>query len=386
MTRKRTHRSRTWLALPLLVAVFLAAPFSASAVEIGSTNVGSSAPSTLGCTDNLSSCIQTQDQIAGDEMVNVVPTGGRFITRFGFRYATGSVALVVLRQDSGGNFALVGETGDVTGDGTDTTQSFTINPPYLAVQPGDFIGLRLGPGASLGVLNGAFNTNAWELSDVTSPLFIDNAQPYELLLDATVTGSTAGGGDDGGDGGGGVDTTPVPDPLAGLRAGQKPQAKILGKTLKASKKGVVRLKISNPNGFKLKGKVALKAGRLKLGAKSLSIAADSSTTVKIKLSRKAFRALKRKRKLRAVAIAKVRGPIGKARTVRKKLSVKAPPRSKARRRTGGGGGGGGGGTPPGGGGYRPEMPCRTVYEPGRSVYDPVTGTTNFVPGRYRYTC
>jgi hypothetical protein len=63
--------------------------------------------------------------------------------------------------------------------------------------------------------------------------------------------------------------------------------------------------------------------------------------VRIKLPKNAFRALKRKRRLAVMATATGRGPIGKSRTVRKKLSFKAPAKPKKKRRGTGGGGGGG---------------------------------------------
>ena len=150
------------------------------AVEIGSESLGSSADVTLGCTSG--SCIQTQEQTDGDFGVNVVPNGGRIITGFSVRYASGNVALTTLR-DNGSSITRGAGTGFVPGAGSDTVQSFTTHVP---VQPGDFIGLRLAAGASLGALNGGPETNAFELSDVVSPAIIDAAEPYELQLSATV--------------------------------------------------------------------------------------------------------------------------------------------------------------------------------------------------------
>ncbi len=152
--------------------------------------------------------------------------------------------------------------------------------------------------------------------------------------------------------------------------------RILGKTLKVSKKGVLKVTVANPNDFRLKGKVSLKAGRLKVGSKAFSIgAAKRSGTVRIKLSRRAFRTLKRRRRMAVTATVTGRGPIGKSRTLRKKLSIKAPPRPKKRRRRTGGGGGGLGG----------QNPCGTpVFEPGTNNYNPLTGQYEFTPGRLNY--
>jgi hypothetical protein len=374
----------------LLCAIGCMSAPGAWAAPIGSGNLEGSPDALLGCTNAADSCIQTQDDIDGDQSVNVVPPGGRILTRFRVRYASNDVALVILRQ-VGGNLTQPAGTVDVSGSGVNEVQSFTT---HVAVQPGDFIGLKLGPNASLGVLNGGASTNAFELSDETSPAVIDGNEPYELLLDATVEAdrdgdgrgdlsedpdggypSTGGGG--GGGGGGGeespADPAPaVPDLLAGLRAGQKPKARILGRKLKASKRGVVRITVSNPNAFRIKGRLKLKSKGLALGSKSLSIAAGSRRTVRITLSGKAFRALKRRRRMGATATVTVRGPIGKSRTVKRKFSIKAPPKPKKKKRSTGGGGGG---NTPG---------CRRVkIRDGYYKTDPATGVGIFQPPLYR---
>ena len=119
--------------------------------------------------------------------------------------------------------------------------------------------------------------------------------------------------------------------------------RILGKSLKASKKYSVKITVKNPNGYRVKGRLTLKAKRLKLGSKAFSIAADSTKTVTIKLSRKARARLARRRTIKASASASFKGPIGKAGSVKKTFTVKAPPRPRRKARqpsTGGGGGGG----------------------------------------------
>ena len=110
--------------------------------------------------------------------------------------------------------------------------------------------------------------------------------------------------------------------------------------MKISKRGVGALRITNPNGYALKGTLSVVAGKLKLGKARVSLPANATRAIKFKLSRKALRRLRKKRRLRATAIAKLKGPIGKTATIRKKLTLKAPPkpkRKKKRTRPGGGG-------------------------------------------------
>ena len=64
---------------------------------------------------------------------------------------------------------------------------------------------------------------------------------------------------------------PTVDPLAALRAGKRPTARLAGGTVKISKRGVGALKITNPNGYALKGTLSLAAGKLKLGKARVSL-------------------------------------------------------------------------------------------------------------------
>ena len=107
-----------------------------------------------------------------------------------------------------------------------------------------------------------------------------------------------------------------------------------------SKRGAGAITITNPNGYALKGTLSLAAGKLKLGKAKVSLARGATKAFKFKLSRKALRRLRKKRRLRAIATAKLKGPIGKTATIKKRVTLKAPPkpkRKKKRRRSGGGG-------------------------------------------------
>lgn len=374
-------RSACFRRLTFATAVVgvLAFPAAVHAFDMGSSRLDTASIGGLPCTTASSSCIQIQDAIDGDQTGNIVPSGGGIVTRFRIREASNDIALTVLRQTESGLSQVAG-TADVYGSGEDEIQSFTT---HVVVEAGDYVGLKLGPGASIGVLEGGEGTNAFELSDAPQPQLIDAAERYELLFDVRVEP------DQDGDGKGdeteepGVRETDEPDarpgPLAALRAGAKPGARIVGKRFKVSKRRIVRIKIANPNAYKLRGKLRLAAKGLKLGTKSFSVRGKGRKTVTIKLPRKGFRALGRRRALNAVARATVRGPIGKSGTVKKSVRIKAPPKPKPKpqRRKGGGGGTGGTG---------PKWECRREFESGGYEYDPVTGRQEWRPGGWKLRC
>ena len=325
----------------LLAAAALAAPGSAlAAVEIGSESLSSSADVTLGCTSGP--CIQTQEQTDGDFNVNVVPSGGRIITGFKVRYATGNFALTVLRQ-SGATTTRVAGTTFVPGSGTDTVQAFDT---HIAVQPGDFIGLRLASGASMGAENGGAGTNAYELSDAANPAVIDAAEPYDLQLSATVEADRDNDGlaDDSEDPDGGFPQQPKPpppppppppDPLAELKAGKKPGLAISRSRITVSK-NVVSLKVANKKAYRLSGRVKLRRRGKTVGSRRYSLSAGKSGRVRIRLNRATRRVLARRRRIKLGVVASVKGPIGKTGTSKRNVTVVLPRKKKKRKKTSGG--------------------------------------------------
>ena len=334
-TATRAH-GRALLALSITI-LGLALPGAAHAAITGSSLTGDSTP--VGCAENPT-CILSQDEVGGDVTNNVVPEAGT-ITGFTFRHVTGDVAFVVLRQTQSG-FSVVDSTNYVTGSGNDEEEPYSLTSG-IAVQAGDFIGLALATGATVGARDATGeDTNLLELTDATSPVLVANDQAAELFLQATWEPNEGGTGPDtgpdlGGDSGG--DSTAVPDPLAALKAGARPKVAISGKSVRASKKYSVTITVRNPNGYRVKGTLALKSKGLKLGKKSFSIAPESSKSVKVKLSGKARRRLARRRVLKAVATAAFKGPIGKPGSARKSVKIKAPERPRKRTQNRGGGGG-----------------------------------------------
>ncbi len=120
----------------------------------------------------------------------------------------------------------------------------------------------------------------------------------------------------------GGDAPPVnSDPYAAIR-GTGPRVTI-AKTARATKRGVVRLQVDNPHAFKLRGALELRvAGRRHV--EKLALAANASRTLAVKLAGPAARKLRRAGKLKATVVAKLRGPVGKARTTRRSVLVTAP--------------------------------------------------------------
>ncbi len=310
-------------------------PASASPAEIGSDhNSHGHATNTWECADNDLGCVVLQEQEHGNFNVNVVPSAGR-LTAFSVRGASG---LYSLRVYSGSNGDLVDESGVASGDGTDTVVTHPLTPS-IPVQAGDFIGLALSDSSRVGIRAPVAEAGTTLLEfPLAGGLAQDNG-PYELFLSATFQPNV-------------VSTPvvppvlpkpiPVPDPLAALRAGKRPTATLAGGTLKISKRGGGAITLTNPNGYTLKGTLSLASGKLKLGKARVSLAPRATKAFKFKLSRKALRRLRKKRKLRAIATAKLKGPIGKTGTIKKRVTLKAPPKPKPKRkkrRSGGGGGG-----------------------------------------------
>jgi len=314
--------------------LLLAMPASASAVEIGSDHSGSTginwSCSNVGPANGLG-CFVFQEQELGDVNVNVVPSAGR-ITGFAVRDASGPFRFRVFHSAGGP----AGQSAEVTGQ--PGLQGYTLTPS-LPVQAGDFIAIELGDTSAVGVRDATAEAGTNLLEFPLSGPGPQDQGTFELFLSATFLPNSSGP----------VippvlnkPVIPTIDPLAALRAGKRPTARLVGGSITVSKRGVGALTITNPNAYALKGTLSVVAGKLKLGRARVSLAANATKKFKFKLSRKALRRLRKKRRLRATAIAKLKGPIGKTATIRKRLTLKAPAKpkrkKKPKRKTGGGGG------------------------------------------------
>jgi Ca2+-binding RTX toxin-like protein len=96
-------------------------------------------------------------------------------------------------------------------------------------------------------------------------------------------------------------------------------------------RGPITVRVVNANGFAITGVVSgqttkavatARKKRVKLKAKSFSVAANSRRTVKLKLPASLRRVLKRTGKLSLLLTARVKDPVGNTRTVKKKVTPK----------------------------------------------------------------
>ncbi len=122
----------------------------------------------------------------------------------------------------------------------------------------------------------------------------------------------------------------MPDPYAAIRA-SGPRVSLASRA-RASRTGTVPIVLTNPYAFRLTGRLSLRDGKRKAGSKSFSLGPNARKTVKVKLPRKVFRKLRRRRSLRLTALAKAKGPVGRSRTSRRKIRVSAPARKRKRKK------------------------------------------------------
>jgi plastocyanin len=118
----------------------------------------------------------------------------------------------------------------------------------------------------------------------------------------------------------------------------QPEVGFTARTLRSSRRGVVKLRVHNPNAFPITGKVRLDTARrvsvsarkrrLKLGTARFQIDAGATNTVKVKLSKLARTTLNRRRRLK-VNVTFVAGTAGQTakKTVKPGVILRAPKRS-----------------------------------------------------------
>lgn len=162
-------------------------------------------------------------------------------------------------------------------------------------------------------------------------------------------GGPVGGGPVGGGpvGGGTVQTGTAKTPKAGPKVPKAGPRLTLPGTASATAKGTVTVPLKNGYGQALKGRITLKQGRRTVGSATVSLPADASRDVRVRLTKAARATLKRKRRLALTAAVRAKGPGGRHRTTTKRLTAKV---GKGGGTTGGGGSTGGGGGSAGGGG------------------------------------
>jgi hypothetical protein len=298
----------------LLSGALLALPGVAEAAVTGSSLAGISEP--VGCSGHAP-CILAQDELDEDPYANAFTQPGT-VTSFTFRHVTGRVNFVVLRETDDGDYVLVNSTTAVTGSGADEEQTYTLRPG-IHVREDDFIGLALAGNATAGARDAADEfTNLLELTVAPLPDLVSDTISSELFLQArwdpsaTELGPTYG------------TVTAMPDPLAALRAGARPHVRISARAVRASRRYSLPIKVTNPNAFRVTGRLSLRLRGRKLGARSFSLRPGVTRSVRVRLSRKARVLLRRRRKLTVTASAFVRGPIGTAGRTTQRITIKAP--------------------------------------------------------------
>lgn len=103
-----------------------------------------------------------------------------------------------------------------------------------------------------------------------------------------------------------------------------PLFRILSKRLKLSRRGRVAVVLRGPSNETAasRASVGLRRGR-RLGRKSISLRPSARTTVRVKLSRRNARRVRRAQKLRVALTVTARDTAGNARTVRKRVTLRA---------------------------------------------------------------
>jgi hypothetical protein len=348
-------RRRLILGVPLigaLLALVAAAPASAS-FTVGSSSLGAAGAGQVVCT--AAPCVLIQDQINGA----IVATPAGVITSWSVRNAAGTIALRVLRQRgslvAGELHATnISEGQDRDGANADVIQTFPTRQP---VANGDYIGITLQSGSYIGAYAGSGDDDLFEVPGSLSLADVDDtsADQFEQLVQAKVEPDADGDGygDESQDGcPGNASTagacpaapqptppgpTPTPDPFASVRT-VGPKTTLSPRSPRISKNGSVTLTVANGAPVAIKGKVKLSSALAKLaakktiviGSKSFSISAGGRATVKIKLSKKARRALRRKKRLPVTAVTTAKAAQGKGSRRKTKLTLRRYKRSAAK--------------------------------------------------------
>ena len=358
MSRRPPGR-RALKVVPLLALVVVlvgSAPASAS-TTVGSGSLNTSGSGQVEC--DAAPCVLIQDKIDG---AYVAPPAG-VITSWSVRNAAGTVALRVLRPRGalvpGQLHATnVSESADEEASGGDSVAQTFLTRQRVAA--GDYFGITLQSGSRIGAYGGDGDDPLFEVTSLAADVEDTSADQFEQLLQVEVEpdADSDGYGDETQDGcptnGSTAGPCPAPpppppgpappqvDPFAAVRT-TGPRMTLSPRSSRLAKDGSLRLTVKNGAGVAVKGKVSLSSTAAKLarrtaivvGSKRFSVSANGSATVKIKLSGKARRALRR-RKLALTALTTAQAAQGKRSTRKDKLTVrrykkgrrKAPPKGR----------------------------------------------------------
>jgi invasion protein IalB len=234
-----------------------------------------------------------------------------------------------------GDFRILDSTGQTNGEFADkqfTGQSYLVSvdpsgvtligPPANASKPAVTGTAKLGStlSCSQGSWNGEVATFAFQWRRNGAPIAGATAATYKVAaadqgkkLSCTVTAANGAGSASSTS-----NTVSVPALLTLTKSGTFAKT-----TLTATKKGIVKVPVGNPNPVGANGTLTLKRKGKKVGRATFTIGAHGAATVKVKLNKKTRAALKKNGQLKISAIL-VLSKGGAAKTATAKLTVKRP--------------------------------------------------------------
>ena len=332
------------VALAVLATLAVGASPAAAATTVGSSSLSSPGSNPITCSSFP--CVLVLDQVDGADVAT--PTG--VITSWSVRRASGTVALRVLRGRPGEfvpnqlHATNISESLDQTGSGSDTApQSFDAHQP---VKAGDYIGVTMVTGSSIGDLKGV-GDQIFEVAGDPNLANVDSATPenFEPLVSATVEPDADGDGfgDESEDACPSSAATQGACPVAGVPkggGGVKPPVSTaattkvrLGSRSATFRGGKASITLKNPNAVAVKGKLSLKLRKKAVGSRSYSLAAGATAKIRVKLAKVARRRIAKRGKVKLSLRITAKGATGATFKTAAKLTVKKA--ARRRRRKGG---------------------------------------------------
>ncbi len=334
---------RLAVALAVLATPSVLASPAAAATTVGSTHLSSASTGDLVC-DSFP-CVLVLDRVDGVDVAT--PKG--VITSWSARKATGTVALRVLRGRPGEfvndelHAANVSESSDEMGGGSDAVQTFDTRQP---VEQGDYIGVTLVTGSSIGYLAGSgdqifeVDANAGNVDNSTP----ENFEP-QLLARVEPDADGDGFGDESQDAcpssaatqgacPAGPATTSAPPfvpPVVGpVSTAATKRVRLLSRSA-TFKRGKVSIRLANPNAVRVSGKVKLKLGKKLVGSRAYSLAAGASGTIKVKLANAARKRIRKRGKVSLSLSLTAKGATGRSFKTTAKLTVRKAAKPKPKK-------------------------------------------------------
>ena len=342
---------RLAVALAVLATPSVFASPAAAATPVGSPHLSSASTGDLFC--DFFPCVLVLDRVDGVD----VDTPKGVITSWSARKATGTVALRVLRTRPGEfvsdqlHAANVSESPDETGGGSDAVQTFDTHQP---VEQGDYIGVTLVTGSSIGYLVGSSGDQIFEVDGDPNAGNVDNPTTrnkgpdnFEPLLLARVEPDADGDGfgDESEDAcpsnaatqgacPAGPATTSAPPfvpPFVAPVSTAATKRVTLGSRSATFKRGKASIRLANPNAARVSGKVKLRLGKKLVGSRAYSLAAGASGTITVKLANAARERIRKRGKVSLSLSLTAKGATGRSFKTTAKLTVRKAAKPKPKK-------------------------------------------------------